>query len=162
MAIQHEPAVALPTSASLDWQLFDDLKPVKRTPSPEPAREPPPPQPVVRATVPVRPSSAPAPLTLVADPPLPPPALVDSRPAVSAPVAELPRSVDMLELADLERLVVARPASDPYVQEERHALLVSLRGYTELDGVIPTRFHPLVQESFGDLLGGGTAVRVQG
>ena len=164
VAIQHEPAVALPTSASLDWQLFDDLKPVKRTPSPdpEPAREPPPPQPVVRATVPVRPSSAPAPLTLVADPPLPPPAPADSPPAAPAPVAVLPRSVDMLELADLERLVVARPASDPYVQEERHALLVSLRGYTELDGVIPTRFHPLVQESFGDLLGGGTAVRVQG
>jgi hypothetical protein len=67
----------------------------------------------------------------------------------------------MLELAELERLIVASPASDPYLQEERHALLVSLRAYTGLDGVIPTRFHSIVQESFGDLLGGGAAVGVQ-
>jgi hypothetical protein len=163
--IQDE-AIVTPTSASLDWQLFDDLMPRRRTARPEPRSEPEPepqslPQPVARgAAPPPRPIAA-APLMLVADPPLSPPAPATAPPPVHAPVAVLPRAVDMLELAELERLVVARPASDPYLQEERHALLVSLRGYTGLDGVIPTRFHPLVHESFGDLLGGGAAVGVQ-
>ena len=147
---RHEPEVAVPSGAGLDdWQLFEDLKPVKPTPRPAPA-------PIPRAA-----PTAPAPLTLVTDPPLPPPAPAVSAPPVQAPVAVLPRSVEIVELADLERLVVARPAADPYVQEERHALLVSLRGYTELDGVIPAEFHALVHESFGDLLGSGAAVSAQ-
>jgi hypothetical protein len=68
----------------------------------------------------------------------------------------------MLQLAELERLVVACPAPDPYLQEERQALLVSLRGYTGLDGAIPPRFHSLVHESFGDLFRAGSAVGVRG
>jgi len=163
VSIQDEAAVT-PTSASLDWQLFDDLKPLNRTArtEPEPELEPQSlPQPVVRAAAPAPRPIAAVPLMLVADPPLPPPAPATTPLPVHAPVAVLPRPVEMLELAELERLVVARPASDPYLQEERHALLVSLRGYTGLDGVIPTRFHPLVHESFGDLLGGGSAVGVQ-
>jgi len=120
------------------------------------------PQPVVRVTVPPHRPVAQATLTLVANPPLPPadpPVVPEQGPA---PVAILPRAADMLELAELERLVVARPASDPYLQEERRALLVSLRGYTGLDGVIPTRFHSLVHESFGDLLRADSAVGVRG
>ena len=151
--VSNEAAAVL-AGTDPDWQLFDDLRPLTRTPraEPEPAPEPvrvaaPPPRLVAQAT-----------LTLVADPPLPPtdpPAVPELPPA---PVASLPRAAGMLELAELERLIVARPASDPYVQEERHALLVSLRGYTDLDGVIPTRFHSLVHESFGDLLGADSAV----
>ncbi len=173
VSIPDESALTLPTSAGLERQLLEDLKPPTHKPRPEraPERVPAPlAQPVVRATaappvvraavLPPRPVVA-APLMLVAEPPLPPlaPAVVPD--PAPAPVAVLPRRVDMLELAELERLVVARPASDPYLQEERHALLVSLRGYTGLDGVIPTRFHSLVHESFGDLLGGGSAVGVQ-
>jgi hypothetical protein len=127
--------------------------------APEPAALP---QPVVHATVPPPWPVAQATLSLVADPPLPPsdpPVVPDPAPA---PVAVLPRVADMLELSELERLVAASPAPDPYLQEERHALLVSLRGYTGLDGVIPTRFHPLVHESFGELLSAGSAVGVQG
>ena len=120
-------------------------------------------QPVVPSTVPPSPRPvAQATLRLVADPPLPasgPPVVPGPTPA---PVAVLPRASGLVELAELERLVVARPASDPYLQEERHALLVSLRGYTGLDGVIPTRFHPLVQESFGDLLTAASAFGVRG
>jgi hypothetical protein len=120
------------------------------------------PKPVVRVTVPPPRPVAQATLTLVADPPLAPsdpPVVPDP---ANAPVAVLPRAADMLELAELERLVVACPASDPYLQEERRALLLSLRGYTGLDGVIPTRFHSLVHESFGDLLRAGPAVSVRG
>ena len=170
-------AQAASATAGLDWQLLDDLKPLTRTARPEPEPEPEPqlepaprsepkpeslPQPVVRVTVPPPRPLAQATLSLVADPPLPPsdpPVIPDPAPA---PVAVLPRAADMLELAELERLVIARPASDPFLQEERHALLVSLRGYTGLDGVIPTRFHSLVHESFGDLLSAGSAVGVQG
>jgi len=119
------------------------------------------PQPVVRVMVPP-PPVAQATLSLVADPPLPPADPPVPPDPVPAPVAVLPRPADMLELAELERLVVAHPAADPYLQEERHALLVSLRGYTGLDGVIPTRFHSLVHESFGDLLPIGSAVGVSG
>ena len=169
--VPHEAAEAAPTSADLDWQLFDDLKPLTRTarPDPAPARKPAPqpepesrPQPVVRVMVPPPRPVAQATLSLVADPPLPPadPPIVPD--PVPAPVAVLPRPADMLELSELERLVAAHPASDPYLQEERHALLVSLRGYTGLDGVIPTRFHSLVHESFGDLLHIGPAVGVSG
>ena len=169
--VPHEAAEAAPTSADLDWQLFDDLKPLTRTarPDPAPTREPAPqpepesrPQPVVRVMAPPPRPVAQATLSLVADPPLPPadPPVVPER--VPAPVAVLPRPADMLELSELERLVAAHPASDPYLQEERHALLVSLRGYTGLDGVIPTRFHSLVYEFFGDLLRIGPAVGVSG
>jgi hypothetical protein len=127
--------------------------------APEPAALP---QPVVHSAVPPPRTVAQATLTLVADPPLPPsdpPVVPDPAPA---PVAVLPRVADMLELSELERLVDASPAPDPYLQEERHALLVSLRGYTGLDGVIPARFHPLVHESFGELLSAGSAVGVRG
>jgi len=167
--VPHEAAAAAPTSADLDWQLFDDLKPLTRTARPDPAPQPAPqpepesrPQPVVRVMVPPPRPVAQATLSLVADPPLPPadpPVVPDP---VPAPVAVLPRPADMLELSELERLVAAHPASDPYLQEERHALLVSLRGYTGLDGVIPTRFHSLVHEFFGDLLRIGPAVGVSG
>jgi hypothetical protein len=169
--VPHEAAAVAPPSPDLDWQLFDDLKPVARTARPDPglARKPAPkpepespPQPVVRAMAPPPRPVAHATLSLVADPPLPPadPPVVPE--PVPAPVALLPRQADMLELSELERLVAAHPASDPYLQEERHALLVSLRGYTGLDGVIPTRFHSLVHESFGDLLRIGSAVGVSG
>jgi hypothetical protein len=129
--------------AGRERRTFDDLQPL--------------PEPVVRATAP-SPPSPPAPLMLVADPPLPPPAPPTTSIPVHAPVAVLPRPVDILELAELERLVVEHPAHDPYLQEERQALLASLRGYTGPDGVIPTRFHSLVHESFDDLLGGGAAL----
>ncbi|MDX6489666.1 MAG: hypothetical protein QOK13_2281, partial [Gaiellaceae bacterium] len=169
--VPHEAAAVAPASPDLDWQLFEDLKPVARTARPDPglARKPAPkpepeslPQPVVRAMAPPPRPVAHATLSLVADPPLPPadPPVVPE--PVPAPVALLPRQADMLELSELERLVAAHPASDPYLQEERHALLVSLRGYTALDGVIPTRFHSLVHESFGDLLRIGSAVGVSG
>ena len=169
--VPHEAAAVPSASANLDWQAFDDLKPLTRTarPDPGPAREPAPqpepesrPRPVVRVMVPPPRPVAQATLSLVADPPLPPadpPVVPDP---VPAPVAVLPRPADMLELSELERLVAAHPASDPYLQEERHALLVSLRGYTGLDGVIPTRFHSLVHEFFGDLLRIGPAVGVSG
>ena len=157
--VRHEPEVAHASSAILDdWQLFEDLKPVEPEPRPAPAPRTRAPE---RATpLPPRPL-APAPLTLVADPPLPPAAPEPELAPVQAPVAGLPRSVDVLELADLERLVVARPAADPYVQDERHALLVSLRGYTALDGLIPPEFHALVHESFGELLGGRAPASAQ-
>jgi hypothetical protein len=161
---------AVATAGSLDRELFDDLTPLRRTarsvPVPEPEADPevkpePLPQPVVHVVVPPHRPVAPALLALVADPPLPPPEPPVVPDPAPTPVAVLPRTADMLELAELERLVVARPASDPYLQHERHALLVSLRGYTGLDGVIPTRFHALVHESFGDLLSVGSAFGVQ-
>lgn len=142
---------------------LDDSKPLERRARAAPESEPEShllPQPVVRATPPSPPSAA-APLMLVADPPLPRPAPATTPLPVQAPVAALPRLVHMLELAELERLVVASPAPDPYLQEERQALLVSLRGYAGPDGVIPARFHSIVYESFGDLLGTGAAVGVQ-
>ena len=131
-------------------------------PQPQPEPESLLPKPVVRVTVPPPRPVTQATLTLVADPPLAPsdpPVVPDP---AHAPVTVLPRAADLLELAELERLVVACPASDPYLQEERRALLLSLRGYTGLDGVIPTRFHSLVHESFGDLLSAGPAVSVRG
>ena len=110
-----------------------------------------------------RPARPTPPLMLVADPPLRPKAPEPAPLPVHAPVAILPRTVDTTELDELERLVAAYPATDRFVQEERQALLVSLRGYTGVDGVIPTRFHSLVHEAFGDLLaGGGSAVGAQG
>lgn len=109
-------------------------------------------QPAAGVTAPLPRPAAQATLTLVADVPLPPseqPVVRDPAPASGA---DLPRPAEMLQLAELERLVAASPALDPYLQEERQALLLSLRGYTGLDGAIPPRFHSLVRESFGDVL----------
>lgn len=108
---------------------------------------------------PVRPAP---PLVLVADPRAPLNAPEPAPPPVEATVAALPGAVDTLALDELERLVAAHPASDRYLQEERHALLVSLRSYTGVDGLIPRRFHSLVYEAFGDLLASGSAVGAQG
>jgi hypothetical protein len=57
-----------------------------------------------------------------------------------------------LQLWELERLVAERPDPDPFVQEEREALLYTLRPYVGVDGTIPGEFRGLVVEAFGSLL----------
>ena len=56
------------------------------------------------------------------------------------------------KLWELETLVRTHPDPDVYVQEEREALVYTLRAYAEADGTLSPEFLGLVEETFGPLL----------
>jgi hypothetical protein len=58
----------------------------------------------------------------------------------------------MPRLWELERLVAEHPDGDVFVQEEREALVYTLRPYAESDGTLPEDFRGLVEDAFGPLL----------
>ena len=113
------------------------------------------PQPAAEAARPAEPPPPPPP------PPEPPVARPEPAAPEPAPVPTIPPSPEPVRAAagpapglwDLERLVAEHPDPDPYVQEERAALVYTLRAYASPDGLLPPEFHGLVEDAFGPLLG---------
>jgi hypothetical protein len=113
--------------------------------APAPAPEPPAAQPPAAQPPAPEPARPPEPEPEPARPPEPEPEPEREPASAPAPHGAVPT------IEELERLVEARPDPDPYVQEERRALLYHLREYADIDGTIPESFVPLVDEILEDL-----------
>jgi O-antigen ligase/uncharacterized protein (DUF3084 family) len=108
----------------------------------------------------VAPPQPPAPTRAEAEPELePPPAARIAEPPSAPPLpprepTPVPTRLARVRLWELERFVAEHPHPDPYVREERQALLFHLRDHASVDGSIPERFRPLLEDAFGDLFAG--------
>jgi O-antigen ligase len=81
--------------------------------------------------------------------------VVANRATPAAPVAAQPvaERVSAPTLQELESLVAAAaPRLDPYRVEELQAMLYQLRTFADVSGDLPSQFHALIDEEFGDLL----------
>jgi O-antigen ligase len=148
-AAEREEVLAARARALDEWERALNAREIRVRSGEVGARElpetPEPPAATVRA-----PAPEPEPVVVEPAPVEQPPRAVEPAPAparILAPAGHRP-----VVLWELEHLIAERRDPDPYVQEEREAMLFHLRAHVGPDGAIPAQFDALVADVFGPVL----------